>query len=155
MKAHCDFLPDLISLITIWRCNWKGEKPRVAGPLPSPSMVSRGVVHATPQDVIFRDPSFFVAGELTIDPVGSSSYRRPLKGMKFCLSSMGSRVLSSSFPLGVPFRENTMILRSLRQRFSPIVRAAKVFEEFISTTRVTNGSVLVWGSQLVRSIHPV
>jgi len=27
-------------------------------------MVSKGVAHATPQDVIFRDPSSFVAGEL-------------------------------------------------------------------------------------------
>ena len=43
----------------------KGEKPRVAGPNPSPYMVSKGIAHATPQDVIFRDPSSFVAGELS------------------------------------------------------------------------------------------
>ena len=41
------------------------EKPRVAGPNPSPYMVSKGIAHATPQDVIFRDPSSFVAGELS------------------------------------------------------------------------------------------
>lgn len=28
-------------------------------------MVSNGIAHATPQDVIFRDPSSFVAGELS------------------------------------------------------------------------------------------
>ena len=57
------FSPEVSSNSVQW-CNWKGEKPRVAGPNPSPYMVSKGIAHATPQDVIFRDPSSFVAGEL-------------------------------------------------------------------------------------------
>ena len=42
-----------------------GEKPRVAGPNPSPYMVSKGMAPATPQDDVFRDPGSFVAGEMS------------------------------------------------------------------------------------------
>lgn len=41
------------------------EKPCVAGPNLLSYMVSKGIPHATPQDVIFRDHSSFVAGELS------------------------------------------------------------------------------------------
>ena len=64
-KPRFDFRPDEVSSNFAQWCSWKGEKPRVAGPNPSPYMVSKRIAHATPQDVIFRDPGSFVAGELS------------------------------------------------------------------------------------------
>ena len=138
-------------------CNWKGEKPRVAGPNPSPYMVSKGIAHATPQDVIFRDPSSFVAGELS----------RHKSYWKFILSEHPKKdeilsyiVRGSTFPIfaspsKATSRGNFIILLLNQRRFFPNSKSCPDFEEFISSTildRAKNDSPLVWGN--VGSVQP-
>lgn len=50
--------------LSIQWCDLQGSPVSIVGPRPSPLMVSRGQVLASPRDVIFRDPSSFVPGEL-------------------------------------------------------------------------------------------
>lgn len=133
------------------------EKPRIAGPLPLPSMVSRGVVHAAPQDVIFRDPSFFVAGELSNHRPSWEFILSQNPKRDEILSSVVHGVKTSAF--FVPFRgdfqgkyyDSAILLTA----FFPNSKSCQGFEEFITATiidRITNGSLLVWGR--VGEVHP-
>ena len=62
----CHFYPE--NVIPRTRCldwvNWKGERPSVAAPSPSPEMVSKLSVRASARDLLFRDPDNFTAGEI-------------------------------------------------------------------------------------------
>lgn len=61
-----DFSPDNIVPRTdrIEWVDWKGNRPSVAAPLPSPAMVARQQAKVSARDLLFRDPHTFVAGEI-------------------------------------------------------------------------------------------
>jgi len=45
-------------------CNWKGGPIDVVGPGTAPTLVAKTKVFACPCDAVFRNPTFFVPGEL-------------------------------------------------------------------------------------------
>lgn len=120
-------------------------------------MVSKEIAHATPQDVIFRDPSGFVAGELS----WHQSYwnfilsEHPKKDEIFSYIVRGVHIPIFSSPLKTTSRGNFRILLLPQRRFFPNSKSCLDFEEFFSSTilaRVKNGSLLVWGK--VGSVQP-
>jgi len=108
-------------------------------------MVSKGIAHATPHDVIFRDPSSFAAGELS----WYQSY------WKFILLEHPKKDENLSYIVrGVSFpnansRGNFIILRvTPPAAFFPNSKSCLDFEEVISSAlldRAKNDSLLVWG----------
>ena len=126
------------------------EKPRVAGPNPSPYMVSKEIAHATPQDVIFRDPSSFVAGELS----RHQSYwkfilsEHPKKDEILSYIVRGVNISNFFVPSKGDFQGKFYNIPTPPAAFFPNSKCCLDFEEFISSTildRVKNGSLLVWG----------
>ena len=135
----------------IW-CNWKGEPSYWAGPLPSIQMVASGKVHASPDILRFRNPSFFIPGFIhhrlpvwyTIrhDSPNRSAFLRYLEFgvdvkeffVKFEGSFQGQVYSSPSPPPPCAY--------------FPTSRSCQAFSEFISETileRVATGSLSVWG----------
>ena len=138
-------------------CNWKGEKPRVAGPNPSPYMVSKGIAHATPQDVIFRDPSSVVAGELSWHQSFWNFIlsKHPKKDEIFSYIARGVNISDFFVPFKGGFQGKFYNSATPPTAFFPNSKSCLDFEEFFSSTilaRVKNGSLLVWGK--VASVQP-
>ena len=133
------------------------ENPRVAGPLPSPSMVSRGNVHATPQDVNFRDPSFFVAGELSNHRFSWEFVlsQNPKRDEILSYVVHGVKISEFFVPFRCDFQGKYYDSAIPPTAFFPNSKSCQGFEEFISATiidRLTNGSLIVWGR--VGEVHP-
>ena len=131
-------------------CDWKGQPVGFVGPRPSAFMVSSGFTFASPSELILRDPSSFVPGELhkhvtmweEICPPGEAhdvlSYiRNGIDAWSFLIPYKGTfagQLYDSPSP---PARE------------FPNSRVCSEFQEFIDATisdRVRNGSLLFWGN---------
>ena len=90
--------------------NWKGERPSVAVPLPSPEMVSQLAVQASARDLIFRDPNDFTAGEILITSrAGRKFFKVSLNGTRLCpISSSEWTSVNTSSLSKVISREHIM-----------------------------------------------
>ena len=120
-------------------------------------MVSEGTAHASPQDVVFRDPNSFVAGELS----RHQSYwkfilsEHPKKSEIFSYIVHGVNISDFFVPFKGDFQGKFYCSATPPVAFFPNSKSCPDFEEFISSTildRVKNGSLLVWGR--VGSVQP-
>lgn len=120
-------------------------------------MVSKGIAHASPQDVIFRDPRSFVAGELH----RHQSYwklilsEHPKKDEILSYIVRGVNISDFFVPFKGDFQGKFYSSATPPAAFFPNSKSCLDFEEFISSTildRVKNGSLLVWGK--VGSVQP-
>lgn len=130
-------------------CDWQGSPTRIVGPRPSPSMVSRGMSLASAKDVIFRDPSSFVPGELhehlreweKIAPLGQAddvlSYIRNKVDVWAVFQPYKGKFMGQAYDSPLP-----------PARQFPNSQSCEKFKDFINSTikeRVRTGSVLFWG----------
>ena len=131
-------------------------KPRVAGLNPSPYMVSKGIAHATPQDVIFREPSSFVAGELSL--TGGSFCQNTQRQMRFYpASSAGSTFPIFSFPSKATSRGNFIILLLPQRRFFLIANRVLISRNLLVSLSLTElKTAHSWfGEKLALFSHPI
>ena len=122
-------------------------------------MVSNGIAHATPQDVIFRDPSSFVAGELS----RHQSYwkfilsQNPKKYEILSYIVRGVNISDFFVPFKGDFQGKFHNSATPPAACFPNSKSCLDFEEFISSTildRVKNGSLLVWRKSWLCSANP-
>ena len=120
-------------------------------------MVSKGIAHATPQDVIFRDPSSLAAGELS----NHESYwafilsQHPKKDEILSYIVHGVKISDFFIPFRGDFQGQFYDSAIPTVALFPNSKSCLDFEEFISCTildHVKNGSLLVWGK--VGSVQP-
>ena len=132
---------------SVQSCNWQGVPTSNVGLGPEIDAVSRAEIHASPRDVIFKDPNYFIAGGLrrhasvwksipdadpdilsnVVDGVNARNFITHFKG-KF-----GGQEFDSPFPPRMEILNSKSCLR---------------FESFITETileRVRNGSLKFWG----------
>ena len=130
--------------------NWKGERPSVTAPLPSPEMVSKLPLRASARDLLFRDPNSFTVGEIHChlprwDAIlqGHNKRDKILSYLKigvdvcdFFLPFRGDFLgthYDSAFPPSVKFLNN---------------KSCAGFKDFICDTILeclANGSLSIWG----------
>ena len=120
-------------------------------------MVSKGVTHATPRDVVFRDPNYFMAGELSNHQFYWESILEQNPKKDEILSYIAHGVVIQDFfvPFKGDFQGKYYDSATPPAVFFPNSKTCSEFEEFISSTildRVKNGSLLVWGQ--VGSVNP-
>ena len=103
--------------IPIW-CNWKGEPPNWAGPLPSIQMVASGKVRASPEGFLFRatDPK----GRVSSNPFVGSSVANRLRLHLTTLNIDQGETMHS-------FRSSCSITLSIRGASDDQVAAGKAF----------------------------
>ena len=137
----------------------KGGKPRAAGPNPSPYMVSKGIAHATPQDVIFRDPSSFVAGELSWlqSRVTFILSEHPKKDEILSYIVCGVNIFDFFFLFKGDFQGKFYNSATPPAAFFPNSKSCLDFEEFISSTILARVKMAhSWfGEKLALFSHPI
>lgn len=131
-------------------CNWEGKPTSFVGPVPSPQQVAALRVQASPSMLTFRDPSFFVHGQLHNNLPQWEFIAEHFPPQREPLCFIGDKVNVASFI--VPFKGkfagkffNSPFPPEMEFPNSPICAQ---FEEFISSTiidRVKNGSLVFWG----------
>ena len=113
-------------------------------------MVSKRIALATPQDVIFRDPSSFVAGELSRHQSYwkfiLSEHRKKDEILSYIIH--GVNISDFFVPFKGDFQGKFHNSATPPAACFPNSKSCLDFEEFISSTildRVKNGSLLAWG----------
>lgn len=122
-------------------------------------MVSKGIAQATPQDVIFRDPSSFVAGELS----WHQSYwnfilsKHPKKDVIFSYIVRGVNISDFFVPFKGHFQGKFNNSASPPATFFPNSKSCLDFEEFISSTILARVKMAhSWfGEKLALFSHPI
>ena len=148
----CHFYPE--NVIPRTRCldwvNWKGERPSVEAPSPSPEMVSKLSVRESACDLLFRDPNNFTAGEIHFH----------LPCWHVILQGHNKRDESLSYlKIGVDVHDFFLPFKGDFQgtyydsAFPPSIKFLNTkscagFQDFIHETileRLPNGSLSIWG----------
>ena len=133
----------------IW-CNWKGKPSNWAGPLPSIQMVASGKVHASPDLLRFRNPSFFIPGFIRCRlPMWSTIlHDSPNRSAFLRYLEIGVDVKEFFVDFKGSFQGRIYYSPSPPCAYFPNSKSCQAFFEFISETileRVANGSLSVWG----------
>ena len=122
-------------------------------------MVSKGIVHATPHDAVYRDLSSFVAGKLNDhQPYREFILSQHPKKMRFCLtSSVEPRSPIFSYLLRAIYRGNIAILHFPQQHFFQIGRCVWVSKNLLvlPPLAVLRTVLSLFGEKLALFGHPI
>ena len=122
-------------------------------------MVSKGIAHATPQDVIFRDPSSFVAGELSWHQSFWNFIlsEHPKKDEIFSYIARGVIISDFFVPFKGDFQGKFYNSATPPTAFFPNSKSCLDFEEFISSTILAElKTAHSWfGEKLPLFSHPI
>ena len=129
--------------------NWKGERPSVSAPLPSPEMVSQLAVQVSARDLIFRDPNDFTAGEIHnhLPRWEEILQGQPKRDEIFSYLKFGVDVREFFLPFKGDFQGTYYDLPLPPSARFPNNKSCSGFEDFISDTileRLANGSLSIW-----------